>query len=297
MMNQSRLVDTHMHFWDITEPGLSYDWLAPESVHPILGDINAIKSVRYDIDALHAESRFSGVTAAVHVQAAVGTPDPVLETEWLTRMAEGARLPFVIVAGTDLSADDVEHQLARHSKSPLLRGIRDYGREDFLSDPAFRRGVGKLANFGLLLDLDCPWEDMPIARELALEQTQTTIVLEHFGYPRDTINAEYFEHWRSGISTLADAPNVYCKISGVGMNRAGWTIEGLAPWFEHTIESFGPERCMFGSNWPVDRLWGSYDAYANAFRKLISEHTETDQKLMLHGNAEQVYGLAELADS
>lgn len=294
-MNQERLVDTHVHFWDLTYSGLSYEWLAPESVHPILGNINAIKSVRYDIDALKAESRFAGVTSAVHVQAAVGTPDPVEETRWLSRMAEGSELPFVIVAGTNLSADDVEAQLELHSSSSLLRGIRDYGRENFLSDPAFRRGVERLGDHGLLLDLDCPWEDMPTARDIALKSPETTIVLEHIGYPRDTRSAEYFAHWRSGIEALAEAPNVFCKISGVGMNRDNWTVEGLAPWFEHTIDSFGPERCMFGSNWPIDRLWGSYDAYANAFRQLISGHTDGDQRLMLHGVAERLYRIDEMS--
>ncbi len=292
---EESLVDCHVHFWDLKHKDLRYGWLAPDAVHPILGDIDAIKSVRYDADSFHAESRFAGVSAAVHVQAAVGTTDPVVETTWLTTMAESSVVPFVIIAGADLSAAGVRHQLERHSVSRLLRGIRDNGRSGYLHDPAFRCGVGLLAEFGLVLDLDCSWEDMVTARDLALDNPSTTIVLEHIGYPRDTVGEEYLANWRSGIEAIAQASNVYCKISGLGMNRAGWSVAGLVPWVEHCINAFGPDRCVFGSNWPVDRLWGSYDSYATAFRQLISHHTPDDQRLMLNGVAERIYRISEVS--
>lgn len=288
-MNDRPIIDTHVHFWDLLHPTLRWGWLAPEAVHPILGNIDAIKSVRYDAESFAAEARFSSVTGAVHVQAAVGTPNPLDETRWLTEMAEHSPTPFVIIAGVDLSAEDCGEQLAAHAESPLLRGIRDYGRVGYLEDPAFARGVGRLAEYDLVLDLDCAWEDMPLARDLALQAPSTTVVLEHIGYPRDTSSAEYFEHWRLGIATIAEAPNVLCKISGLGMNRAGWTVEALRPWVEHCIQVFGPERCMFGSNWPVDRLYASYDAYVGAYRELISGYSPSEQALMLTGVADLTY--------
>jgi predicted TIM-barrel fold metal-dependent hydrolase len=288
------LVDCHVHFWDLKHDELTYEWLGPDAVHPILGVIDAIKTVRYDVDALHAESRFAGVGAAVHVQSAVGTADPVKETEWLTEMAMHSPVPFVLIAGTDLNAEDVRGQIERHAASPLLRGVRDYGRTGYLHDPAFRRGVGVLGELDLVLDLDCAWEDMQTARDVALENPSTTIVLEHIGYPRDTVDPEYFARWKTGILAIAEAPNVFCKISGLGMNRAGWTTDGLVPWVDHCIEAFGPERCVFGSNWPVDRLWGSYDAYASAFRELISHYSEDEQRLMLHDVAQRIYRITEI---
>ena len=285
------LIDTHIHFWDTTHPTLRYGWLAAGADHPILGRIEAIKSVAYEVDDFVAESRFAGVTAAVHVQAAVGTPDPVDETRWLTAMAERSPLPLVLVAGVALAADDVDRQLDAHAESPLLRGIRDYGRDDYLDDPAFHRGVARLARHGLLLDLDCAWPDMPQALALAEEVPGTPLVLEHIGYPRDTSSPEYFAAWRQGITTLAKGANVWCKISGLGMNRAGWTVEDLRPWIEHCIDAFGPERCVWGSNWPVDRLYASYDAYAGAFRTLIGGYSAAEQEAMLAGNARTLYGI------
>lgn len=283
------LIDTHIHFWDTQHPTLRYGWLAPGADHPILGRIEGIKSVAYEIDDFVAESRFAGTTAAVHVQAAVGTPDPVDETRWLTAMAERSPIPLVLVAGVALAAADVDQQLDRHSESPLLRGVRDYGREDYLDDPAFHRGVARLASHELLLDLDCSWQDMPKALALATEAPETPVVLEHIGYPRDTTSAEYFDAWRRGISMLALAENVWCKISGLGMNRVGWTVDGLRPWIEHCIDSFGPDRCMWGSNWPVDRLYASYDAYAEAFRTLIAGYSVAEQNAMLSDTARAVY--------
>ena len=285
------IIDTHVHFWDQLHPTLRWGWLAPEAQHPILGNIDAIKSVSYEVDAFAAESRFAGVKGAVHVQAAVGTPDPVDETIWLTEMAERSPLPFVIVAGVDLSAPDVRDRLAAHRVSPLLRGVRDYGREDYLADPAFQRGVAALAEFDLLLDLDCAWEDMSTARDLARSVPQTTVVLEHIGYPREPANPDYFAAWRTGMAAIAEAPNVMCKISGLGMLRPGWTIDELRPWVEHAIDTFGPDRCMFGSNWPIDRLYASYDAYVDAYRELISGYSVAEQALLLTGVAVRVYAI------
>ena len=290
-MTQHPIIDTHVHFWDLLHPNLTWHWLAPEAQHPILGNIDAIKSVRYDVAALAAETRFAGVTGAVHVQAAVGTSEPLDETLWLTEMAEHSPMPFVIVAGVDLCSRDVTKQLSAHAQSPLLRGIRDYGREGYLSDPAFARGVTALEEFGLVLDLDCKWEDMPLARDLARSTPGTTVVLEHIGYPRDTSSPEYFESWKAGIESIAQAPNVMCKISGLGMNRVDWTIEDLRPWVEHCIQTFGPNRCMFGSNWPVDRLYASYDAYVTAYRTLIERYTNAEQTLLLSGTADRVYSI------
>lgn len=290
-------IDTHVHFWDLRNPELSYGWLAPDAIHPILGSIDPMKSIRYDLEALHAESRFAGTIAAVHVQAAVDTPDPVLETEWLTELAAAGPIPLAIVASLDLAADDVDAQLDRHLGSPLVRGVRDFGRGDYLVDPAWRRGFARVADRGLLLDLDCPWQNMIKARDLAREDPAAVIVLEHIGYPRETADEAYFQHWKEGITALAAAENVVCKISGLGMNRAGWTPAGLRPWVEHCLESFTPDRCVLGSNWPVDRLWASYPDYVDAVNLILAGCTEAEARAVRIDNARRIYRLDELLRS
>lgn len=290
-------IDTHVHFWDLRHPELSYGWLAPDAIHPILGEITPMKSVRYDLAALHAESRFAGTIAAVHVQAAVDTPDPVMETEWLTELAAAGPIPLAIVASMDLAADDLETQLDRHLGSSLVRGVRDFGRGDYLMDPAWRKGFARIADHGLLVDLDCPWQNMIKARDLAREHPDAVIVLEHIGYPRDTRDPEYFARWREGIAAIAEADNIWCKISGLGMNRAGWTLDGLRPWVEHCLDNFTPDRCLLGSNWPVDRLWASYPDYVDAINAILAGCTEAEASAVRVGNARSVYRLDELLES
>ena len=107
-------VDTHVHFYDLRKKDFVYSWLQPEFTHPIIGDINAIKTLVYEATAFSAEGRFANVTKIVHVQAALGAPDPVGETAWLEEMAQTTGWPNAIVAHSDLKANDVQVELERH---------------------------------------------------------------------------------------------------------------------------------------------------------------------------------------
>ena len=128
-------VDTHVHFYDLRRKDFVYAWLQADFVHPIIGDINAIKALVYDATAYRAETRFANVPKIVHVQAALGAPDPVGETVWLEEMAKATGWPNGIVAHSDLKADGVQAELERHlAASPRVRGIRDFGVGDYLTD-------------------------------------------------------------------------------------------------------------------------------------------------------------------
>lgn len=281
-------VDTHVHLIDQRHPRLRFSWQEPGFIHPLLGEIDPVKHLAYGPEAFEAESRFAGVTKFVNVQSATDTPDPVEETIWLQRLAEETGWPTAIVAHVDLAAEDAEAQLERHRASPGLRGIRDFGQGDYLVDPAWRRGAALLPGRDLILDLDCRWEQMAEAQDLAEAIPDLTIVLEHAGYPLERTD-EYLRAWRDGISTLSRSPNVMCKISGLGMGDPRWTLESLRPMVEYVLEAFGVERCFFGSNWPVDRLYSSYDAVVGAYRELVSTFSADEQERLLAGNAERTY--------
>lgn len=285
-------VDTHVHFYDLRRKDLVYSWLQDDFVHPQIGDINAIKTLVFAASAFEAESRFANVSHVVHVQAALGASDPVLETIWLEEMAKSSGCPDAIVAHTDLSRADARDVLERHmSASKRMRGIRDFGEGDYLSSPEWQRGYALLADYGLLCDLDCTWENMGKAREVAQRFPETVMVLEHAGYPRSR-DAEYFGHWREGLNDLARAENTRCKISGLGMCDQRWTIESIRPWVLACIEAFGVERCFFGTNWPVDRLFSSYDKVVEAYDAIIGEFTPSEREALFSGNALEVYRLA-----
>ncbi len=293
-MTRQPIIDTHVHFWDMATPGLGlkWVWLEKEFVHPILGDIDAMKSVKYGIDSIYAESRFADVSGFVHVQAALGSEDPVEETRWLTRMRETAPAPFTIVAHADLGSDQALAQLDGHAESPWFVGVRDFAAEPLLAsreiNPVYEASLAELSRRGLVFDLDCEWMNMGAARELAERHPDLQIVLEHIGFPRKR-DDEYFASWAAALADLASAPNVTCKISGVAMTDPQFTRESLRRWVETCVEPFGPDRCVLGSNWPVDRLYSSYDVIMDLYRDYISELSESEQGKILNGNAARIF--------
>jgi predicted TIM-barrel fold metal-dependent hydrolase len=282
-------VDTHVHFWDLAHPKTHYSWLQPGWVHPILGDIDAIKFPLYGGAEFAGEVTAANVTKSVHVQAALGSEDPVDETVWLQEQAEASGWPHAIVADAGLARDDIDELLDRHADaSPLLRGIRDFGEGDYLRDPAWARGYAKLGERGLVCDLDCFWENMGKARDLAQANPGTTLVLDHAGFPLERTDA-YFENWKRGILELAEAESAVCKISGLGMGDNEWTVDSIRPWVMHCIEAFGVERCFFGTNWPVDKLYSDYGAVVDAYAEIVSGFSQDEQVALFSGNAERVY--------
>lgn len=290
-MAHQPLVDTHVHFWNLQEPQLHYSWLQPGVPHPILGDIERIKFPVFDGESFKHEIDCANVTKAVHVQAALGIEDPVEETIWLQRQAVQTGFPHAIVAYANLKDPDVERVLERHAEaSPLLRGIRDFSEGDYLVDPDFERGYSKLANYGLVCDLDCFWENMHKARDLAARHPDTIMVLDHAGFPLERTE-EYFTNWKQGIRTLAEAENAYCKISGLGMRDPNWTVDSLRPWVMHCIDSFGVERCVLGTNWPVDKLFSPYRAVVEAYEELLAEFSPGEQTALFSGNATRIFRL------
>jgi len=278
------------------DPGLAWVWLDSNADHPVLGNIDAIKMLAYNIDNLWAEARFADVSAFVHVQAAIGSDDPVKETIWLTRMRESSPVPFTIVADAELGTDDAMRQLDMHGESPYFVGVRDFRSEPMLASgeiiPRFEESLTVMAERNLVFDLDCEWPNMTAARDLALRHPDLTVVLQHIGFPRRRDN-EYFTQWVEGMRTLAEAPNITCKISGLAMTDPLFTADSLRPWIDAPLEIFGPGRCVLGSNWPVDRLYSSYDVIMDIYRDRLSELlAPEDQRKVLSENAARIYHLS-----
>ena len=295
-MSRLPIIDTHVHFWNMRnpDPGMAWVWIAPDADHPVLGNIDAIKMLVYDINAVWAEARFADVKAFVHVQAAIGSSDPVLETKWLTRMRDANDIPFTIIAEADLGSDKAISYLDGHGESPYFVGVRDFTAEPMIASgeihPVYERSLDVMAERGLVYDLDCEWPNMPAARDLALRHPDLQIVLEHIGFPR-TRDDEYFDNWAAGMRTLAEAENITCKISGVAMTDPLFTAESLRRWIDTPLDVFGPDRCVLGSNWPVDRLFSSYDVIMDIYRERLSSFSESDQAKVLSENAARIYRL------
>jgi predicted TIM-barrel fold metal-dependent hydrolase len=292
MSKQIPIIDTHVHFYDMTHPELKWVWLEKDFIHPILGNIDALKAKQYVVENFHAESRFAGVEGVVHVQAAIGSPNPVTETKWLTEMNKKSPIPIRIVADCALGGADAISQLEQHAKSKLFVGIRDFNAEPLFAskeiNPTYEKSLKWMAKNDILFDLDCEWMNMGEARKLAERHPDLQIVLEHIGFPRKRTDA-YFENWKKAVKDLAKAENVTMKISGVAMTDPQFSKKSLKPWVDTCVNAFGPDRTVLGSNWPIDRLYSSYDVIMDFYREYIEKLSTSEQKKILNKNASKLY--------
>ncbi|MDH3753237.1 MAG: amidohydrolase family protein [Acidimicrobiia bacterium] len=293
MAERLAFVDTHVHFWERPHPKLDWVWLAPDAVHPLLGPIPELKALTtFTSPQMKADAAGANVTKIVHVQAAIGSADPVDETEWLQAMADETGWPNGITADARLQDSAVEGVIERHAEYANLRGLRDFAEGDYLVDPNFHRGYALLEKYNLVYDLDCTWENMAKARDLANKFPNITLILDHAGFPQER-TPEYFADWQSGVAALAEADNAVVKISGLGMGdqMAGqnWTIESIRPYVMGCIEAFGVERSFFGSNWPVDRTYSDYPTLIDAYTDLVGDFSTDEQVALFSGNAERIY--------
>ncbi|MCC5948915.1 MAG: amidohydrolase family protein [Nitriliruptoraceae bacterium] len=283
-------VDTHVHFFDHDQPDLRWSWLEPGVTHADIGNIEGMKSRRYTAPEFVAESRFQRVRRCVHVQAALGTADPVAETRWLQAMADEQGMPQAIVAEAHLQDPAVGDTLARHARFPNLRGIRDFAHGDYLVDPDFERGYAQLAHHDWIYDLDTEYPHFSKAAALAARHPQTVMVVDHAGFPRARTD-DYLAAWRRELRHFAGLDNVVMKISGLGMCDPRWTLESLRPWVHECLEVFGPDRAVFGTNWPLDRLFSGYSDIVDAYRVLIADLSPTEQHQLFVGNATRLFRL------
>jgi predicted TIM-barrel fold metal-dependent hydrolase len=284
-------IDTHVHFIDQKDPDLRFSWLEPDFVHPRLGDIDDMKHLTWKPEGLKAEARFTGLTKVVNVQSALDVDDPVAETAFLQAAADRTGWPNGIVAYVDLAADDAAQQLDRHMAYANLRGIRDFGRladGDFFADAAWRRGAALLAERDLVLDIDVQAVDMAKARSAADALGDVTFILEHAAVPMERTDA-FFATWSAALDLLAGAPNTYIKVSGLGMGDPEWTVDSLRPWVQRCFDVFGIERCLFGTNWPVDRLYSGYRDVVEAYESLTSDLSDGERRRFFVGTAEELY--------
>ena len=288
-MNKPEFVDAHVHFYDMGHPELHYAHWQPDVVHPSLGtQPRKLAERNWLAEDFIALTRDANVTKAVHVQAAIGSADPVKETEWLQEAADRTGFPHAIVAYADLRDPDVERTLERHCESANMRGIRDFSHGDFLTSADFRRGHALLEKYGLVSSIAAEWQDMEKLRDLASAFPNIPIVMDHAGLPMER-SPEYFENWREGMRTAAEAENVICKVSGLGMGDNDWTVESIRPYVLHCIETFGVERSLFATNWPVDSLWSGYDEIVNAYDEITRGFSDNERAALFSRNAERLY--------
>jgi len=274
-------VDAHHHLWDLKR--LYYGWLTdkPFARHPS-GDYSAIMK-NYLVTDLMKDGASVNLVKSVHIETADGESDPVRETQWLQEVAE-------LIARCDLMAANAAQELERHMEYANFRGVRmlSFIGLDFLDNADFRRGFDALQKRGLIYDMDAGWPQMGKAYDLACDFPDGKIILGHCGFPKQR-DAPYFHAWRKALKKLAQAPNVACKLSGLAMVDHHWTVETIRPWIETCIDYFGPQRCMFGTNWPLDGLYSDYTTLVNAYREIVASYSTDEKRQLFRSSAENWY--------
>ena len=289
MTRDDAFVDAHVHFWDHAVEGLSWAWLEPDFEHPRVRGLHAYDAPRYAGPELRAETAGCAVTKVVHVQAARWIPDPERETAWLQTMGDVDGWPSAIIGNCRLQAEDGPAVVDRHAAYERFRGVRDMSAGPSLGDDAVRRTCAALARHGAVCELMLSFPEFAAMARLASDALDTTFVLGHAGLPIERTD-EYRRNWSSALRGLARAENVVCKISALASGAdPEWTTDSIRPWVLGCIEAFGPERCMFASNWPIDRHYGTYGQLIGAYRSIVEDLSHDERRAVLSGTAERVY--------
>ncbi|MDJ0938732.1 MAG: amidohydrolase family protein [Woeseiaceae bacterium] len=294
-----RIVDAHHHLWDLE--ACHYPWLMARGVRRFFGDPTPIQK-DYLVADLLGDAASYRLEASVHIQVGVAPGDELRETEWLQQTADRDGLPSAIVAYCELDKADAPRQLEAQLAHSRVRGVRQIvGRSDeedattgsasLIDDARWSENLANLGELGLSFDLQLTPRQVPAIAEVLARAPDTPVALCHCGSPWDQSDAG-LAAWRDGLRLLASLPNVVIKISGLGMFDHDWSVDSIRPIVESCVEIFGPERAMFGSNFPVDKLHGSYDRVWGAFETIVAGLDGDDQERLFGGTATEFYRIA-----
>ena len=281
---RSGIVDAHHHLW--VRARHPQPWIDPVTMAAIHADFEPV-----DLAPL---AQAAGVTATVVVQSIASEA----ETADLLGVAAKDALVRGVVGWVDLTAADVADRIGRLQATrggERLVGIRHLvqGETDpaYLDRPDVRRGIAAVGAAGLVFDLLVREHQLPMATRLACDMPEVSFVLDHLGKP--TLGGPEMTDWARHLRALAASSNTTAKLSGLvtEVRRPQWTPSDLRPAVEHALDAFGPDRLMFGSDWPVCLLASSYLRWVEALTELLGGHDRADQALVWGDTARRVYGL------
>ncbi|MEO0613095.1 MAG: amidohydrolase family protein [Pseudomonadota bacterium] len=282
MTAKRQIFDAHHHLWDLGH--CSYPWLMARGVKRFFGDPAPIQKNYLCTDFLEDASDYD-LVGSTHIQVGVAEEDSVRETQWVQSLNDDAagaqKITAAIVGFADLTSTAFADDLARHARCDAFRGIRQIiGRhpgEDaktnsaaLLDEPRFAQNLALLAKRGHSFDLQLTEHQYDRAIEVFSTVPDLAVALCHFGSPWD-LSKEGFGRWRTAMTRFAALPRTTIKFSGFGMFKPDWTAHDIAPYVETALALFGPERCMAGTNFPVDKLYGDYNRIWRALDHLVTD--------------------------
>jgi predicted TIM-barrel fold metal-dependent hydrolase len=286
-------VDSHVHLWDLSAhrwyPALQSD--EDEGDYDVgLGGTGGLKR-NYRLSTYQADSAAYDVSRIVHVSATTAPRAYLDEIRWLDELAAGSGWPAAAIGAVEPTEPvaTIAADLQAQAASPLFRGVRVlYGL-----DPASSTAsdiLNLLVDGGWMFDLATHPDDTPTWVGVLEGYPSLPVVLEHCGWP-DSDDPAHFAVWKERLAALASLGNVSCKISGLAMTLHTVEAAHQRQWVEACVDTFGVERCLFGSNFPVDALYGTYDELLTSYRTITAGLSPADQHRLFVSNAERLYHL------
>jgi L-fuconolactonase len=278
-------IDSHHHLWDLSIR--DQEWITGDEMQPIRRNF------------LVSDLRDAIVDSRIDKTVLVQTVTDYSETPELLNIAQSEQLVGAVVGWLKIDAQDSIEHLHRYLDLPgaeYLKGIRDIAQDhpdpNYLAKPETISNVRKLGELGITYDLLTKVPELPAAIKLVGACPDVQFVMDHISKPR--IAKQEFEPWRTLMSELASFPNVLCKVSGLvtEANWKEWQVKDFKPYVDHVIEIFTPQRLMFGSDWPVANLGGTYSEIVQLAEALTSGLSPSESESFWHRTASAAYRLA-----
>ncbi len=271
-------IDAHQHFWTLARG--DYGWLT-SALAPIYRD--------FEPSDLAPLLRACGIDKTILVQAA----PTFAETVYLLELAK--RTPFVagVVGWIDFDAPEAAQATATIAADhPMLVGLRpmlhDIADDDWLLGPHLAATLEAMAEQGLAFDVLARPQHLSRVRTICERHPGLTVIVDHIAKP--LIRERKLDPWRADIAAVARSPNTFCKLSGIATEAASdWTVNDIKPYVDHVLEVFGPQRLLWGSDWPVVELAGGYARWWDVTTELLAPLDAASREAILGGTAERVY--------
>jgi predicted TIM-barrel fold metal-dependent hydrolase len=295
-MKLVKKIDAHNHLWDLSQK--KHLWLLSDGGKTFIGNNDDLKKDYLITNYLHDINR-QGIVKSVHVQAGWSREEAIGESKWLQAIADQYSYPHAIVAYADFSAPNIEEILTQHCQFANVRGIRQILNwhsnsyftgcgKDYINMPIWQRNFSLLAKYNLSFDMQIYPSQMPIAFKLAKKHSDIQIILNHAGMPLFP-GVTNFKVWHDNMKKLAKLPNISVKISGFGMFDHNWNMTKIKPLVLNVIDLFGVNRCMFASNFPIDKLYKTYDEIFCIFLAIVKDFGYTEKEQLFYTTAARIY--------
>jgi L-fuconolactonase len=273
-------IDSHQHFWNFDAE--KFDWITEE--------MSSIKKdfLPVDLKPILQKNDLDGCVT-IQVQQSEEENIFLLKTAW------GNDFIKAVVGWVDLQSENVEDRLAYYKQFERLKGFRHIlqgeKKRDLMLSPDFKRGIRLLSKYNFTYDVLIFPDQLVFAKELVREYPEQKFVIDHLAKPY--IKDGKIEKWKKDIKAIGAFENVYCKISGMVTEAdwKNWTKEDFFPYLDIVINSFGTDRVMYGSDWPVCLVAASYEQAVTIVREYFSSFSKNEQDLFFGGNAVKFYNL------